>query len=87
MEFKKEEIENFHSIFINAQPEIEKMEGCLAVNLHQDLIKHELFFTISKWDSDESLENYRQSELFIAIWKKVKPLFSQKAEAWSLASD
>ena len=37
MEFKQSEIENFRSIFLIAQPQIEKMKGCLSVNLHQDL--------------------------------------------------
>ena len=86
MEFKQSEIENFRSIFSIAQPQIEKMEGCLSVNFHQDLKIPEIFFTISYWKSEESLENYRQSKLFITIWKKVKPLFTKKAEAWSLTS-
>ena len=84
MEFKQVEIENFRSIFLTVQPQIEKMEGCLSVNLHQDIKQPEIFFTISNWENDASLENYRQSELFIITWKKVKPLFTKKAEAWSL---
>ena len=84
MEFMQAEIENFRCIFLIAQTQIEKMEGCLSVNLHQDLKQPEIFFTISNWDSDASLENYRQSELFIITWKKVKPLFAKKAETWSL---
>ena len=84
MEFRQEEIENFRSIFLNVQPLIEKMDGCLAVNLHQDVNEPKVFFTISKWESEVGLENYRQSEVFITTWKKVKPLFSNKAEAWSL---
>lgn len=84
MGFKQEEIENFRSIFLTAKPLIEKMDGCIAVNLHQDLNSQETFFTISKWSDDWSLEKYRQSELFITTWKKVKPLFNKKAEAWSL---
>lgn len=84
MEFKQEDIENFRSIFLIAQPQIEKMDGCLGVNLHQDLNQPKIFFTISKWDNEISLEHYRQSALFITTWKKVKPMFNKKAEAWSL---
>ena len=41
-------------------------------------------FTISHWDSEAALELYRQSELFKFTWAKTKPLFEEKAQAWSL---
>lgn len=84
MEFKLDKIDVFRSIFSDMKPKIEKMEGCLQVNLHQDAQHPEIFFTISHWDDEMSLECYRNSELFINTWKKVKLLFNKKAEAWSL---
>lgn len=84
MEFKKDEIDEFRSIFMETKPLIEKMEGCLQVNLHQDAQHPEIFFTISHWNSETDLNQYRDSELFIKTWKKVKLLFNKKAEAWSL---
>lgn len=84
MEFKLNEIDTFRSIFKETKPLIEKMEGCLQVNLHQDAQHPEIFFTISHWESETSLDHYRDSELFINTWKKVKLLFDKKAEAWSL---
>jgi quinol monooxygenase YgiN len=85
MHFKLENIAEFSSLFDDAKLKIEKMEGCLNVELHQDLHQPEIFFTFSKWESEKSLENYRNSTLFIDTWRKVKPLFKEKAEAWSLS--
>ncbi|MBD3749363.1 MAG: antibiotic biosynthesis monooxygenase [Sphingobacteriales bacterium] len=84
MEFKLNEIDTFRLIFKETKPLIEKMEGCLLVNLHQDAQHPEIFFTISHWESEMDLDHYRHSELFIKTWKKVKLLFDKKAEAWSL---
>lgn len=84
MEFKSNEIEQFCTIFEDIKPMIEKMEGCLQVNLHQDALHPEIFFTISHWENETDLNHYRDSEFFIDTWKKVKLLFVKKAEAWSL---
>jgi len=42
-----------------------------------------LHFTISLWDSEKDIDNYRKSALFAGIWATVKPWFSNKAQAWS----
>ena len=34
----------------------------------------------------EDLEKYKNSSLFKAVWAKTKPLFIEKAEAWSVDS-
>lgn len=78
------QINQFVDIFKNAETKIAKMQGCISVHLHQDIHQPQIFFTISKWDNESSLEDYRKSELFIDTWKRVKPLFEIKAEAWSL---
>lgn len=41
-------------------------------------------FTLSHWESEENLEQYRQSELFKSTWAKTKVLFREKAQAWTL---
>ena len=84
MTFKDSEIDNFKSIFKITQPKIAEMKGCLKVDLRQDINQPEIFFTISHWENEDGLENYRKSQLFINTWKQVKPLFITKAEAWSL---
>lgn len=85
MHFKLENTSEFARLFHDVKLKIEAMEGCLNVELRQDLHQPEIFFTISTWESEKNLENYRKSTLFIDTWQKVKPLFSKKAEAWSLS--
>ncbi len=84
MTFEKSKIESFKLIFESSQSKIILMQGCLKVELHQDIKQPEIFFTISHWERESDLENYRKSELFINTWKQVKPFFKEKAEAWSL---
>ncbi|MFC5282118.1 putative quinol monooxygenase [Pedobacter alpinus] len=86
MHFIETEIHYFKTIFEQAQPKILEMPGCKSVELKQDLNQPQVFFTLSNWESINDLENYRNSELFINTWKKVKPLFLQKAEAWTFNS-
>ena len=74
----------FKTIFKAVQPKIEAFEGCTAVQLLQDKHTPEIFFTISHWQDEEHLNNYRNSELFKTTWAIVKPNFQFKAEAWSL---
>ena len=80
-------IANFEEIFQQSQPKIAKMDGCISVKLNQDINNPHIFFTISEWETEAHLEAYRKSELFINTWKKVKPMFAAKAEAWSLVAN
>lgn len=86
MHFIETEIANFKTIFEQAKPLIIKMPGCQSVELKQDINQQQVFFTLSYWESENDLELYRKSELFINTWKAVKPLFAKKAEAWTLNS-
>jgi heme-degrading monooxygenase HmoA len=43
-----------------------------------------VFFTYSFWNAEANLEQYRNSELFKAVWAETKPLFNAKPEAWSV---
>lgn len=86
MTFKPESIQAFKEIFYASQKLIDSFEGCNRVDLMRDLNNECVFFTLSYWDSEEDLNSYRQSYLFKNTWSKVKPLFSEKAEAWSLIS-
>lgn len=86
MTFKPESIQVFKEIFYASQKLIGSFEGCNRVDLMRDLNNECVFFTLSYWDSEEDLNSYRQSYLFKNTWSKVKPLFSEKAEAWSLIS-
>jgi (4S)-4-hydroxy-5-phosphonooxypentane-2,3-dione isomerase len=42
-----------------------------------------VFFTLSVWDSEASLNTYRHSDFFRTTWAKTKVLFSDKPAAWT----
>jgi heme-degrading monooxygenase HmoA len=87
MVFVDNYISDFVEIFKQSQPKIAKMTGCISVKLQQGVNNPQIFFTISEWETEAHLEDYRKSELFISTWKKVKPMFAAKAEAWSLSAN
>jgi len=83
--FKEEHTSEFLDNFERNKNEIRAFEGCLHVTLLQDSDIPNKFFTYSKWESQDHLQNYRRSQLFKKVWAKTKPLFSEKARAWSLS--
>ncbi|WP_394801168.1 putative quinol monooxygenase [Pedobacter montanisoli] len=85
MHFNQMYIADFKQSFVLLKPQIEAFKGCTEVNLFQDKANPAIFFTISKWENEEHLENYRHSALFKETWAVVKPNFVQRAEAWSLS--
>ena len=79
-----EKAAEFETIFYQSQAHIENFNGCQKTNLFKVTGNQAQYFTISYWDNDQALENYRASALFKDVWSRVKPLFSGKAEAWTL---
>jgi heme-degrading monooxygenase HmoA len=84
MTFMADQTERFIEIFNTSQRDIQSFQGCIDVKLLRSITDVNQFFTLSRWDEEKSLEAYRTSELFRKTWASVKPLFSEKAEAWSL---
>ena len=84
LHFKKQHTPDFEKLFDFLSPQILKFEGCNKVELLRDINNPEIYFTYSWWQSDEHLENYRNSELFKTWWAEVKKLFAEKPHAWSL---
>jgi heme-degrading monooxygenase HmoA len=83
MTFQPDKIELFKNAFEERRHLIAGFEGCSGVMLIQDVADARIFFTISTWNGEQSLEHYRTSELFQSTWALVKPWFEAKAEAWS----
>lgn len=81
--FQQDKIVNFKEIFEDSKHKIRAMSGCQYVELLQDIMHPHIFFTLSLWDTEGSLEDYRQSELFKTTWAKTKILFSDKPAAWT----
>lgn len=86
MSFKPENVESFKTIFENNWQKIKGFEGCSSVELLQDVNDPSIFFTYSLWQSEEHLNNYRNSDLFNTVWSATKILFNAKPEAWSVKS-
>src|SRR5687768_5379154 len=74
----------FEALFYQTQALIEDFHGCQKTNLFKVSDSGSQYFTISYWNTEQDLENYRASALFKNVWSQVKPLFSEKAEAWTL---
>jgi heme-degrading monooxygenase HmoA len=84
MTFREDEVPEFLRIFDTSKTFIRSMPGCRHLELLQDTASPNIFFTCSHWDSENDLNNYRNSGLFGEVWKKTKALFSDKPQAWSL---
>ena len=82
--FLPEKVTDFLQVFEESKAAIRGFEGCLHVELLQDVLLPNRFFTFSLWESEAALNLYRKSPLFEATWAKTKVLFAEKAEAWSV---
>lgn len=83
MTFMVNEIDAFKQIFQASKEKIRSFPGVQHLELLQDIHQQNVFFTYSYWESEEDLEKYRHSSLFKNVWAQTKPLFKEKAEAWS----
>ncbi|WP_417800212.1 putative quinol monooxygenase [Tenacibaculum sp.] len=84
MSFQPEKIEVFLNNF-NAKKEfIRKSPGCRLLELYRDKTNSNIFFTYSYWETEQDLENYRNSDLFKGVWAQTKVLFNDKPLAWSV---
>lgn len=84
MEFHKENVAAFLTNFEEVRQKIRNFPGCSFLELYRDRNHDSIFFTYSRWNDEQDLENYRKSELFKEVWSITKPLFSSRAEAWSV---
>lgn len=83
MTFHPEKVDEFIEIFNNSKNKIRNFPGCKSLQLIQSKEVANVILTSSIWDSEESLNNYRHSELFEVTWKATKSLFIGKPEAIS----
>lgn len=77
-------LDQFLAHFETVKWQVAQFPGCRGMQLLQDQSDPCLIFTYSIWDSEQDLNNYRNSALFASIWPHIKPWFDQKAETWSL---
>ncbi|MEQ8240589.1 MAG: antibiotic biosynthesis monooxygenase family protein [Cyclobacteriaceae bacterium] len=84
LEFKTDQTEKFEKIFSESKVLIRNFEGCEYLSLHKDFENPALYYTVSKWTSEDALNQYRDSSLFKTTWSKTKVLFDGKPRAFSL---
>lgn len=84
LSFHRENIPAFLQNFEEIKHKIRNSPGNCLLELYQDKNNPSIFFTYSYWNSEEDLENYRNSALFDEVWTFTKKLFNDKPEAWSV---
>jgi len=84
MTFRPDAVTEFLSNFEKVKQDIRNAPGCRLLELYHDKANPQVFFTYSYWETEADLEAYRASALFCDTWAITKPLFSHKAEAWSV---
>lgn len=83
MTFKPEALADFLENFNANKKSIRNSPGCHHLELWQDENDKNIFLTHSHWESEEKLNQYRDSELFKSVWRFTKALFSEKPQAFS----
>lgn len=84
MTFRDDAVETFKMFFEERKDKIRGFEGCSRLELWQDPVHTNIFFTYSQWDNERSLNHYRNSAFFKETWQQTRQLFAAKAEAWSV---
>lgn len=87
MTFQKDKTDDFLKWFEEHKNKIKNFEGCLHLELWKDAEQPNIFYTFSIWDSQESIEKYRQSEVFQKVWSYTKTLFQDKPMAFSATQE
>ena len=84
MSFKTDKIDDFLTNFNTHKEKIRNSKGCHLLELYRDKNHPNIFFTYSYWETEQNLEEYRNSNLFKSVWATTKVLFDSKPEAWSV---
>jgi quinol monooxygenase YgiN len=83
MTFREDAVDAFLENFETNKENIRNFRGCSHLELWQDENHKNIFMTYSHWESEEALNQYRDSELFKSVWSFTKKLFSGKPVAFS----
>lgn len=84
MHFTEAGVDEFLDIFNQHKQAIRNFPGCTHLQLLKDADDPNCFSTLSHWSGPDDLENYRKSDLFGSVWGRVKTLFSERTQAFSL---
>jgi len=84
--FQADRIADFMAFFDTIDTQVSRFEGCNGMRLLRDIHHPEVVFTYSYWNSEDALNNYRDSDLFGTVWPTIKPWFAAKPEAWTVST-
>lgn len=84
MTFQPDRLKDFTDLFEERKHIIRSFKGCNHLELWQDSVRENIFFTYSIWDSAADLDHYRFSDFFKDTWGKTKALFAERPQAWSV---
>ena len=83
MTFREDKVEEFILIFSKYQSKIRNAQGCLSLELIQDVNQKNKISTLSRWEDEKYLDIYRESDTFKEVWPLTKVLFMEKTKATS----
>ena len=83
LQIKPEHLDRAKVLLEEVAPKVRAMKGCNFLEILTDIHQIGHFTTYSYWDSEDDLNQYRDSETFKSFWDEIKPLFEQSARAWS----
>lgn len=78
-----EKMDHFMAVLDQNIDKIRASQGCSHLEILSDIHAPGSVWTFSLWDTEEDLNNYRNSTLFKGVWSEFKKCFSGKPEAWS----
>lgn len=84
MHFTEAGVEEFLQIFNENKIAIRNFPGCTHLQLLKDAEDQTIYTTLSHWNDPTDLERYRKSELFGSVWGRVKTLFAERTQAFTL---
>jgi len=83
MTFQPDKVADFLTIFNESKNKIRSFPGCRELQLHKDAHTDNIYITYSKWENEQALTAYRNSELFGRVWPMTKVLFLKSPIAFS----
>lgn len=85
--FHENKMIDFLNHFETIKWQVAQFPGCRGMKLHRDQKHPNIIFTYSIWENEDTLNEYRNSELFKKLWPVIKPWFKDKAEAWTVSTE
>ncbi len=83
LSFQASKVDDLHAFLKEKVESIRAVDGCEHLEILQDRKNKGLIFTLSHWQSEDHLNNYRKSQVFGGVWPILKAGFNAPPEAYS----